>query len=171
MFGIKDIHFPNFKIDATALDADTIVNCSDTTDDATGDDCPTGAEKGWFIDLKNFAKGTAEPTVYAGRVYFPIYQPTSGVDKCVLGNAYICAVDDECGTNVSVNELKDNTSSKVNTNKCKYVGQGVLSKIIIYSNRLFANLAGNAEDIEDLVSIPTANVESESVRNSWRENF
>ena len=171
MFGIKDIHFPNFKIDATALDADSISNCSRTTTDTTGENCPKTSDKGWFINLRNFAKGTAEPTVYAGRVYFPIYQPTSGADKCVLGNAYICAVDDECGTNVSVNELKDNTSAAVNTNKCKYVGQGVLSKIIIYSNRLFANLAGNAEDIEDLVSIPTANVESESFRNSWRENF
>jgi type IV pilus assembly protein PilY1 len=171
MFGIKDIHFPNFKIDATALDADSLSNCSRTTTDTTGENCPKTADKGWFINLRNFAKGTAEPTVYAGRVYFPIYQPTSGADKCVLGNAYICSVDDECGTNVSVDELNDDTDPAVNKNRCKYVGQGVLSKIIIYSNRLFANLAGNAQDIEDLVSIPTANVESESVRNSWRENY
>ena len=51
--------------------------------------------------LKIMQKVTAEPTVYKGTAYFPVYEPTKSVNKCSLGNAYICGVDDECGTNTS----------------------------------------------------------------------
>ena len=53
--------------------------------------------------FKNFAKVTAEPTVVKGQAYFPIYEPTKSLNKCSLGDAYICGVDDECGTNISSN--------------------------------------------------------------------
>ena len=46
---------------------------------------------------KNSAKVTAEPSVYKGYAYYPIYEPTKSKNKCSLGSAFICAVDDECG--------------------------------------------------------------------------
>ena len=120
--------------------------------------------------LKNSAKVTAEPTVSSGLVYFPIYKPSSSVNKCSLGDAFICAVDDECGTNKSVNELNAEESD-ANTNKCRTVGSGILSRIIVFANKLFANLSGNPAEEEDMVSIKTGVLDAESVRDSWRENY
>ena len=82
-------------------------------------------------------KVTAEPTVSSGLVYFPIYQPTSSVNKCSLGDAFICGVDDECGTNAS---------SSLGTfqdpgDKCLYVGKGVLTKIVFFKDKLFVHHA------------------------------
>jgi type IV pilus assembly protein PilY1 len=119
--------------------------------------------------LKDFAKGSAEPTVFAGRVYYPIYQPNLE-DRCAIGNAYICAVDDECGTNKSVNELNADSSS-ANSNKCKFVATGILSRIIVFANKLFANVSGNNADDDDMISINTGVLASESVRDTWRENY
>ena len=57
------------------------------------------------------------------------------------------------------------------------VGQGVLSKIIVFGDKLFANIAGTANEDSsqgertDLVSITAGNSEIESFRNSWRENY
>ena len=171
LFGIRDRNFPKFKfIDGDAIDdIDTITNCADTTGDETGEQCPRSDQRGWYIKLKDFAKGSAEPTVFAGRVYYPIYKPNLD-DRCSIGKAYICTVDDECGTNKSVNELNAD-SSAANSNKCKMVGTGILSRIIVFANKLFANISGNAVDEEDMISINTGILDAESVRDTWRENY
>jgi len=171
LFGIKDKDYPKFKLiegDAI-LDIDTITDCADTTDDATGKLCPDADKRGWVIHLKDFAKGSAEPTVFAGRVYYPIYKPNL-LDQCAIGNAYICTVDDECGTNKSVNELGADSSS-VNSNRCKVVGTGILSRIIVFANKLFANISGNTSDSDDMISINTGVLASESIRDTWKENY
>jgi type IV pilus assembly protein PilY1 len=172
MFGIRDKDFPNFRfIDGDPIeDIEDISDCVDTTDDETGELCPDSTKRGWYIKLKDFAKGSAEPTVFAGRVYFPIYKPNEN-DLCAIGNAYICAVDDECGTNKSVNELGGDPDPALNTLKCKNVGKGILSRIIVFANKLFANLSGNPTEEEDMISINTGILDAESVRDSWRENF
>ena len=174
MFGIRDKDFPNFKriqdLDSNGMpiveieenftpsgaslgkeitNVDDLDECKDTTDDATGEECPSSDKTGWYIKLKDSAKGSAEPTVFAGRVYFPIYKPNAD-DFCAIGKAYICAVDDECGTNKSVNELNAEDSD-ANTNKCRTVGSGILSRIIVFANKLFANLSGNPAEEEDMI--------------------
>ena len=55
---------------------------------------------------------------------------------------------------------------------CKYVGQGVLSKIVVFAGKLFANIAGqSAGSIKDLVSIEAAAGGTSSYRSSWRQNY
>ena len=71
-----------------------------------------------------------------------------------MGLALICAVDDECGTNVST-QLNGNKSLKSQTvdgkvyagRTCKAVGLGVLSKIVVFANKMFATLAYNSINI------------------------
>ena len=130
-----------------------------------------------------FRKLSAAPTLFKGQVYFPIYEPTKSVNKCSLGDAYICGVDDECGTNIS-SELGQSLGNK---NKCAWVGQGVLSKIVTFGDTLFANIAGKVdcskitdqkkkkecEDSKkkDLISIKAGSGQVSTYRNSWRHNF
>ena len=61
----------------------------------------------------------------------------------------ICGLDDECGTNVS-SQLGKNVGSQ-KSYACKYVGQGVLSKVIVFAGKIFANIAGqtNCDSITD----------------------
>ena len=123
--------------------------------------------RGWYIVLDNSSKVTAEPTVYKGFAYFPIYEPTQSVNKCSLGNAYICQADDECGSN---NSSQLGTIRKGET--CYYVGQGVLSKIVVFADKLFANIAGqSAGNKKDLVQIQAGQGAASSYRNSWKENY
>ena len=84
-----------------------------------------------------------------------------------MGDAFICGVDDECGTNFS-SQLKNLRKGDA----CKYVGQGVLSKIVVFAGKLFANIAGqSAGSIKDLVSIEAAAGGTSSYRSSWRQNY
>ena len=53
-----------------------------------------------------------------------IYKLFSSVNECSLGDALICGLDDECGTNIS-SQLGKNVGSQ-KSYECKYVGQGVL---------------------------------------------
>ena len=171
LLGINDPIYPNFKNVPIGRIHD-LVMCSNTTNDATGAKCPNiPGQKGWYIELDHFKKVTAEPTVSSGLVYFPIYKPTTSVNKCSLGEAFICGVDDECGTNVS-SRLGPNTKSIHSNEKCKYVGQGVLSRIVTFAGKLFANIAGEStQDKKDLVQLEGASGDISTYRNSWRSNY
>ena len=57
------------------------------------------------------------------------------------------------------------------TNKCRVVGTGILSRIIVFAKKLFANLSGSPAEEEDMISINTGVLDAESVRDSWRENY
>ena len=51
------------------------------------------------------------------------------------------------------------------------MGIGVLSKIVVFANKLFANIAGETNtDIKDLVAIDGAVGDVNTYRNSWRSN-
>ena len=183
MLGIKDRDYPLYKEVAKPASADDITKCKNTTNDTTGAKCPKSADKGWYVSLRNFAKVTAEPTVFKGQAYFPVYEPTRSLNKCSLGDAYICGVDDECGTNIS-SQLGQTIGKH---NKCAWVGQGVLSKIVTFAGKLFANIAGQVdcskikdakkrkecEDSgkKDLISIGAASGQVNTYRSSWRHNF
>ena len=189
LLGIKDENYPLFKdvdgqIEPTpAKDMTDITECKDVTKDKTGASCPQKADAGWYSILSDFKKVTAEPTVSRGLVYFPIYKPSSSVNRCSLGDALICGLDDECGTNVS-EQLGKNTGSQSNYT-CKYVGQGVLSKIVTFAGKIFANIAGQADcdaitDAKkkaeckkktDLVQIDAGVGSVSTYRSSWRHNY
>ena len=189
LLGIKDKHYPFYKdVDGTMQPTPTtfmsdLDDCKDTTKDSTGASCPKKADIGWYVKLKDYRKVTAEPTVNRGLVYFPIYKPSPSVNRCSLGDAMICGLDDECGTNVS-SQLGKNTGSQ-KTYACKYVGQGVLSKIIVYQDKIFANIAGQAdcdsitdakkkdecEKKKDLIQIDAAGGDVSVYRSSWRHNY
>jgi type IV pilus assembly protein PilY1 len=184
MVGIRDKDFPNYK-EVSAFGINALQACQDTTDDATGVKCPiitddqvnisgVGAVKkefGWYIKLKKAQKVVAEPTVTKGIVYFPVYEPSTSANQCDMGKAFICAVDDECGTNFS-SELGDNEGENKDA-ECLYVGKGVLSKIVVFGSRLFANIAGEStQDKKDLVTLESIAGDTRGLRNSWREgNF
>ena len=116
---------------------------------------------------------SAEPTVGYGRVYFPTYEPGG----CEPGKATICPVNDECGAN-NLNALTNankNLNSSVDhgfKRRCLYIGEGVLSKIIVTPSKLYANIAGETtEEGEDLVVLDFPPVDLQILRKSWRENF
>ena len=167
LLGIRDEFYPLFRDVGKPATASDIGKCRNTTNDMPPTCLVKDTDKGWYIVLDNYSKVTAEPTVYKGFAYFPIYEPTKSVNKCSLGNAYICQADDECGSN---------NSSQLGTIRkgeaCYYVGQGVLSKIVVFADKLFANIAGqSAGNKKDLVEIKSGQGAASSYRNSWKENF
>ena len=171
LIGIQDPDYPYYGEVKTPGTADDISNCKDTSNDQTGKNCPTSNHRGWYIKLKDYAKTTAEPTVNNGLVYFPTYTPSKSANKCDLGNAFICVADDECGTHK--NYLKSSSASEQSGQICTYVGKGVLSKIVFFAGKLFANISGKAivGPATDLVSTDAATGEVQTYRKSWRENF
>lgn len=199
MYGFRDKDFPLYKQkNYNAALFDQLSECSDTTNDATGAKCPvttnsstiigggvglpnkSSKDMGWYIKLPYSQKISAEPTLSRGLVYYPIFEPSQSTNKCSLGLAMICAVDDECGTNVST-QLSDNNSLQSQTidgkvysgRTCKAVGQGVLSRLVVFANKLFANIAGKSTQSKtDLVVIDSGMGDVDSFRNNWREgNF
>ena len=171
LLGIKDIDFPFYRNVNNAIDADDLTDCSDTTTDVDGDLCPGDAELGWVVHLDNARKVTAEPTLHSGRVVFPVFEPTLSVNSCTTGLAYYCNYHSKCGSPQN-KRIGSNTDLD-----CVLVGEGVLSKIVVFGNKLFANIAGTAVTgafqgtRDDLVSINSGAVDIESFRNSWRENY
>ena len=153
--------------------------CSDVTGDIAGDLCPT-TEDAWVIHLdtvdglptndlntlNSFRKTSAPPTLFQGQVYFPVYEPPAGANRCNIGNAYICASDDECGTNNSHELIK---GSRGNGSACVFVREGVLSELVIFDNKLFANVAGPSETEQTLYSILAIAGEVLSNRGGWRD--
>lgn len=192
MYGFRDKDFPLYiNRDSNLAILNKLNKCMDTTNDATGADCPlttndydvkskSKKNEGWYIKLPSSQKISAEPTLSRGLVYFPIFEPSQSSNRCSLGLALVCAVDDECGTNVSTqlngnNSLQNQTiDGKVYSGKtCKAVGTGVLSRLVVFANKLFANIAGKStQDKTDLVVIDSGIGDVDSFRNNWREgNF
>ena len=171
LLGIKDKHFPYYKDINIPAEADDLSVCNDTTADSGGALCPGENDLGWYIKLENSEKVSAEPTVSKGTVYFPIFRPSTSASRCDMGDALICAIDDECGS------PKSDAIGSASPNECKLVGSGVLSKIITFADKLFANIAGTGSsgNIQgtktDLISIGAAAGVVDSYRTTWRENF
>jgi type IV pilus assembly protein PilY1 len=185
LIGFRDKDFPYYEDVNEIYSPLSLFACQDTTDDGTGIKCPLDSNEevvirgfgpvtkdvGWFIKLENSQKVVAEPTVTRGVAYFPIYEPTTSLNQCDPGKAFVCAVDDECGTNYS-SRLGTNDAANRNQ-QCLYVGSGVLSKLVAFGNKLFANIAGKStQDKTDLVQLNSIQEDVEAMRSSWREgNF
>ena len=134
-------------------------------------DCPDSSDAGWKVHLPNLQKVTAEPTIFQGNVYFPIYEPN--VDNpCSVGAAFICGADDECGTNNS-GQIGSGTGNPADfaDRDCHFAGFGILSEIVVFAGKLFANIAGLSEGKTTLVIKMAAPGEADSYRRSWKENF
>ena len=169
LIGIKDPDYPDYANVATPVKADDISDCQDTTNDSSGNKCPQNKDRGWYIKLKDYAKATAEPTVNNGLVMFPVYRPSSSANKCDLGDGFICTADDECGTHKSYLGLESGRAEQKGS-ICRFVGKGILSKIVIYGGKLFANISGKSlGKVTDLVTLDAATGEVQTYRTSWRE--
>ena len=145
--------------------------CIDVTGDIDGTSCPD-IESAWVIHLdqqgvnNSHRKVSAPPTLFKGQVYFPVYEPAPGSDRCNIGNAYICAADDECGTN---NSHKLVGGSELNESGCLFVRQGVLSELVIFGDKLFANVAGPSDNENTLFSILAIAGDVLSNKGGWRD--
>ncbi|MDA8532701.1 PilC/PilY family type IV pilus protein [Candidatus Pelagibacter bacterium] len=155
IYGIKDVNFPNFvEVNPTG----NVSMCK------TAPTCPSGTDLGWYVNLDNAKKLTAEPTVDRDRVYFPLYEPSSTNNKCGVGNAYFTAYDTKCG------------NSLLNVN----MGKGVLSKVVKQGDNLYIGLAGEAKDNIDGFTakdnLITGKSKAQEISGavqleSWKENY
>ena len=192
LYGVRDFDYPYFKHlngvtipsftdqaftslahqgadNARSIDDATV--CSDVTGDTDGTLCPD-AESAWVIHLdtpgdnNTHRKASAPPTLFKGQVYFPVYEPPPGTNRCNIGNAYICVADDECGTNNSHKLVK---GGEANGSNCTFVREGVLSELVIFGDKLFANVAGPSENPDTLYSVIAVPGEVLSNRGGWRD--
>ena len=186
LIGIADEKFPEFKtpVDVQNFNSgatmvpptiDDLATCLDTTKHTVlspGVSCPKKmpagipSKKGWVIYLDNHKKVTASPTVSGGIAYFPVFSPPITGDKCKNGAATICAIDDECGTNAS-----SLLGTHAKSDKCLYVGEGILSKIVTYGGKIYANIAGKSDTGSDLIEKDSIGMEVDITRGTWKENF
>ena len=165
-----------------ALNVDEADDCEDVTGKIDTSTC-IGTKEAWVIKLgqdaqgnfynpKTFRKASASPTLFKGQVYFPIYQPPPGNQRCSQGSAFICVSDDECGYNNSA-KLKLTTPDDVNNpgaNACAFVRKGVLSELVIFADKLFANVAGPTGDEDTLFSILSVPGEIMQNKGGWRDS-
>ena len=130
----------------------------------TAPTCPSGTDLGWYVDLDNAKKLTAEPTVDRDRVYFPLYEPSATNNKCGVGDAYFTAYDTKCG------------ESLLNVN----MGKGVLSKVVKQGDNLYIGLAGDAKNNIDGFTakdnLITGKSKAQEISGavqleSWKENY
>ena len=186
----SDIFVSAAHADADAAKSiDDATHCSDVSLDDTGDACPD-AEDAWVYHLdpitlpttnlgttagtqdqdtvpnSGFRKASAPPTLFKGQVYFPVYEPPAGQNVCNIGNAFICVHDDECGTDNSHKLVKGREAS---VQTCTFVREGVLSELVIFGDKLFANVAGPSENAETLYSILSVPGEILSNKGGWRD--
>ena len=155
LYGIKDVNFPNFVAVNPAGD---VSKCK------TAPNCPGGSDLGWYVNLEKAQKLTAEPTVDADRVYFPVYEPSDSNNKCGIGDAILKAYDTKCGNSV------------LNVN----MGKGVLSKVVKQGDNLYIGLAGEAnKNISGFTSkdnLITGKSKAKAATGgvmleSWKENY
>ena len=164
------------SIDDTEVCVDATGNTTKISFGATN--CPD-TEDAWKVRLDSAAdasisnhtyrKVSAPPTLFKGQVYYPIYEPPAGENKCSIGSAYICVADDECGTNNTYKLIKG-ASPQENDTSCHFVRKGVLSELVIFGDKLFANVAGPSDDEDTLYSILAAPGEVIGNSSGWRES-
>jgi hypothetical protein len=138
-----------------------VLNCKNTT---TQSSCPTSSDLGWYINLVNSQKLTAQPTIINTSVYFPIYEPTAGVNICNSGKAILKATGTSCGDSLLSATL----------------GTGVLSKVSSVGSKIVVGLSGIADTSaatefskkDNLITGDQVGTTSQSTitMEAWREN-
>ena len=110
-------------------------------------------------------------------MYYPVYKPPLGT-KCAVGDAYVCAADDECGINTSediagaTKQMAEGSGFDEKTG-CYYLQPGVLSKLVVFSDKLFANITTSSDEQKDtLVTLLSNEGNILSLdKYIWRENY
>jgi type IV pilus assembly protein PilY1 len=158
LYGIKDVNFPNF---VSLGSPGTIANCRNTT---TQTSCPTSSDLGWYVNLPNAQKLTAQPTIKNTSVYFPVYEPTTGAYICNTGKAILKATGTTCGDSLLSATL----------------GTGVLSKVTTSGTKVIVGISGTADTSQaagfvkkdNLITGEQVGTPSTStiIIESWREN-
>jgi type IV pilus assembly protein PilY1 len=158
LYGIKDKDFPDF---VSLGSAGSVLNCKNTT---TQTSCPTSSDLGWYIDLPNYQKLTAQPTIKNTSVYFPLYEPTTGTNICNTGKAILKATGTTCGDSLLSASL----------------GTGVLSKVTTTGTKIIVGISGTADTTGTTGFVKKDNlITGEQVGSSsistitveaWREN-
>ena len=170
---------------------DNISVCAKSRDD--GGSCAGATKEGWVFQLdkpydkstdtepgaspNRYRKASASPTVFNGMVYYPVYEPPEGAKKCNVGKAFICSANDECGTNTSKKIAYKQKSVRAESefdekSGCYYLQPGILSKLVIFGDKLFANITTDSDKQEDtLVTLLGGEGEISVYRGSWRENY
>ena len=159
LYGIKDVNFPNF---VSLGSAGTVANCSNVTTQAP---CPIpGSNIGWYINLPNAQKLTAQPTIKNSAVYFPIYEPTTGTRICNTGKAILKATGTTCGDSLLSVTL----------------GTGVLSKVTTIGDKIIVGISGTADTSQatgftkkdNLITGTQVSTTSDAIIEveAWREN-
>ena len=155
LFGIKDKDFPSYNNVSTG----TYSNCSSSG-------CPNSSQMGWYVDLKKSQKVTAKATIDKDRVYFPIYEPTTGSNACSTGKALLHAYDSKCGSIIANFPVK--------------IGTGVLSEVVVQGDNLYMGISGEADkNISGFTSkdnLITGKSKAKSASGavqieSWKENY
>ena len=170
---------------------DNISVCAKSRDD--GGSCAGATREGWVFQLdkpydkstdtepgaspNRYRKASASPTVFNGLVYYPVYEPPEGSKKCNVGKAFICSANDECGTNtakkIAYKQKDVRSESEFDENSgCYYIQPGILSKLVVFGSKLFANVTTDSDKQEDtLVTLLGEEGEISVYRGSWRENY
>ena len=121
---------------------------------------------GWYVDLKKSQKVTAKATIDKDRVYFPIYEPTTGSNACSTGKALLHAYDSKCGSIIANFPVK--------------IGTGVLSEVVVQGDNLYMGISGEADkNISGFTSkdnLITGKSKAKSASGavqieSWKENY
>ena len=82
--------------------------------------------------------------------------------------AYVCSYNDECGY---LDTEGIDPEGEVPEGSCFEVGSGILSKLVVFGDSMFANLAGPSATEDTLVKILASDQQFRSFKRSWRENF
>ena len=94
--------------------------------------------------------------------------------NAVIGKAHRLNLSSKIKTRKSASNqnFQDNEGENKDA-ECLYVGKGVLSKIVVFGSKLFANIAGEStQDKKDLVTLDSIAGDTSGLRSSWREgNF
>ncbi len=158
--------------------------CTNVSGDGTGINCPlpAGADSwvahmekdgsGLYTAPRTFRKASARPTLFKGTVYYPVYQPPPGNQRCSVGHAFICGRVMECGQNVSERLALETPEGVINTdtNNCAYVREGVLSELVMFADKLYANVAGPSDDEDTLFSILSIPGDIITNKGGWRDS-
>jgi type IV pilus assembly protein PilY1 len=124
IYGIKDTAWPSIT---SAPSTGTVLNCRNTS---VG--CPLSTNLGWYTDLLNYQKLTAQPTINGSTVYFPIYEPPALTSICSPGKAILKLTNSICGNSIAADPDK-------------YLGTGVLSKAVTSGSKLVIGISGTAD--------------------------
>lgn len=158
-YGVYDQNFPDFS-SVAEFNVGSMQNVT-----APGASCPSGTQKGWYINLESNEKVTGKMSIANQTVFIPRYKPDSS-QICQAGTARVSQVQFTCGSHVSTIDL----------------GAGVPTEVIVYKNKLYIGVSSDAEVTESLPDgfvkqgnliigtpavegIPTVRVET------WKEEF